>query len=587
MSPTTVSSRSGRSPRAALRAAVAGITTLALAAVITASAGGTASADTPPPPFEPDPGSIGGLVFYNAAGQVITSGSTTDAPFAAYVQATGPGRAGDTKATLFGYLPKNGVATGSWAGEAMTASTAFPNAGAPAPVSTTSTPVVSVVASDETLAGLAGDFPNNASDAYQGLYQLRLKTSGPNQTANGRYSEADILITGTTWTVAYSSPSAYEYAAVQPARLLETRAGGSTIDGQFNNTGFVPGGTETQLTVAGRGGVPSDASAAALNVTVTEPAADGFLTVYPCGADRPTASNVNYAKGQTIPNAVMTKLGTGGKVCLFNSQPTHLVVDVNGFFSSGTDYASLVPARVLDTRANQSTIDGQFNNTGFVPANTVTELPIAGRAGVPANAATAVLNVTVTEPAADGFVTVYPCGSDRPTASSVNYSTGQTIANAVLTKLGTGGKVCIFNSQSMHLVVDVNGYYAPAAAYVPLVPGRLLDTRAGHSTIDGQFNNTGFVAFGTVTELTVAGRAGVPTAATAAVLNVTVTEPAADGFVTVYPCGSDRPTASNLNFATGQTVANAVVSKLGTGGKVCIFNSQATHLVADVTGFYP
>ena len=573
--------------RRPLHASATGIAIAGLLAVLTVSGGHPTSAGAAPPAFEPDPGSIGGLNFYDAAGTAITGGAITSAPFAAYVQATGPGRVGDTKATLFGYVPKNGAPTGSWPGEALTASTSYPNAAAPGALASSSTPVVSLVAGDTTLAALTGDFPNTAQDASAGLYQLRLKTSGAGLTARSKYYSADILITGSTWSVVYSSPSAYEFAPVLPARLLETRPGGMTIDGLSNNTGFVDIGTVTELPVAGRGGVPADASAAALNVTVTEPAAAGFVTIYPCGSERPTASNVNFSAGQTIPNAVVTKIGTGGKVCLFNSQPTHLVVDVNGFFSAGTDYAPIVPARILETRWGGSTIDSRFNDVGSVAINTVTELPVAGRAGLPADASSAVLNVTVTGPAAAGFVTVYPCGSERPTASSVNFAAGQTIANAVLTKVGSGGKVCLFNSQPTDLVVDVNGYYGPVSAYVPLVPARLLETRTGGSTVDGSYNGTGLVALGSVNELAVGGRGGVPGSAAGVVLNVTVTEPAADGFVTVYACGSDRPTASNLNFAAGQTIANAVATKVGAGGKVCLFSSQATHLVVDVAGFYP
>jgi hypothetical protein len=70
------------------------------------------------------------------------------------------------------------------------------------------------------------------------------------------------------------------------------------------------------------------------------------------------------------------------------------------------------------------------------------------------------------------------------------------------------------------------------------------------------------------------------------ILNVTVTEPATAGFVTVYPCGLTRPTASNINFVAGRTVANAVVATIGGNGEVCLYTSTATHLVADVNGYY-
>ena len=75
--------------------------------------------------------------------------------------------------------------------------------------------------------------------------------------------------------------------------------------------------------------------------------------------------------------------------------------------------------------------------------------------------------------------------------------------------------------------------------------------------------------------------------AVSVVLNVTVTGALGAGYATVYPCGATPPNASNLNFVAGQTIANAVITKVGTGGNVCILASQATHVVVDVTGFMP
>ena len=69
-------------------------------------------------------------------------------------------------------------------------------------------------------------------------------------------------------------------------------------------------------------------------------------------------------------------------------------------------------------------------------------------------------------------------------------------------------------------------------------------------------------------------------------MNVTVTEAVAAGFVTVFPCGAERPTASSLNVVAGATVANAVVVKVGVGGQVCVFTQSATQLVLDVDGYF-
>jgi hypothetical protein len=196
-----------------------------------------------------------------------------------------------------------------------------------------------------------------------------------------------------------------------------------------------------------------------LNITATEAQSPGFITVHPCGSPVPNASNLNVAVGATVANAVIARVGMEGSVCIFNQSPTHLVVDVNGYFPAGTDMVSLVPARVLETRPGLSTVDGQFNSIGQRPAGTVTELPVRNRGGVSSTASTAVLNVTATNAQAPGFITVYPCDSSRPNASNLNVATGDTVANAVVVKVGSAGSVCIFNQSATDLVVDVNGYF--------------------------------------------------------------------------------------------------------------------------------
>ena len=118
-----------------------------------------------------------------------------------------------------------------------------------------------------------------------------------------------------------------------PARLLESRSGPDlkTVDRLFEGFGQLAAGSVTELKVTDRGGVPGDADAVMLNVTAVLPTGSGFLTVYPCGADRPLASNVNYQAGDVVPNAVLAKIGTGGNVCIYTKAATHLVIDVNGY----------------------------------------------------------------------------------------------------------------------------------------------------------------------------------------------------------------------------------------------------------------
>ena len=80
---------------------------------------------------------------------------------------------------------------------------------------------------------------------------------------------------------------------------------------------------------------PVDISGLVLNVTVTEPTTEGFETVYPFPGALPPASNLNFVVGQTVPNLVITGIGSGGEFAVFNQQGfTQVIVDEFGFFTS-------------------------------------------------------------------------------------------------------------------------------------------------------------------------------------------------------------------------------------------------------------
>jgi hypothetical protein len=180
---------------------------------------------------------------------------------------------------------------------------------------------------------------------------------------------------------------------------------------------------------------------------------------------------------------------------------------------------------------------------------------------------------------------VYPCDAIRPTASNLNFDSGETIPNAVVTKLAADGTVCIYAHATAHFVVDVAGVL-PSTTFVPLAaPQRLLETRPGETTSDGQQQGAGARGGGTSTRVQVTGRAGVPDTATAVVLNVTVTQAQASGFATVFPVGATRPTASNLNYKAGDTVPNAVVARIGVGGSICVFTLATAHYIVDIAGY--
>lgn len=384
------------------------------------------------------------------------------------------------------------------------------------------------------------------------------------------------------------------YVGLTPAaRILDTRSGATTVDGEFAAGGRVTGGGQIDLTVLGRGGVPATGvSAVVLNVTLTGPAAPGFETVWPTGSTRPVASNVNFSAGQTIPNLVIVKVGTGGDVSLYTSASagsTDVIADVVGYFTDTAALTALVPGRILDTRVGQTTVDGEFAGIGAVAAHTQLDLTVAGRDTVPATGVGAViLNVTATNPTAAGFITVWPTDAARPNASNLNFLQGETISNLVVSKVSDTGTVSLYTNSTTDLIADVMGWFPTVSELTPLVPARLLDTRAGETTIDGQFQGIGPLPSQTIFALQVAGRGNVPsTGAGSVILNVTVTNPTATGFLTVWPNGTTRPLASNLNYVAGQTIPNLVIVDLNASGKVSLFaNAGSPDVVVDVVGWF-
>jgi len=362
-----------------------------------------------------------------------------------------------------------------------------------------------------------------------------------------------------------------------PARIMDTR-----VDGR----GQVPASSARRVRILGAGGLPSiGVSAVVLNLTVTGASKGGYLTAYPTGTSKPTASNVNFVAGQTVPNLAVVPVGFDGSIQIYNAADAavDILADVAGYYLGGTPaapgaFAPVSPARILDSR-----VDGG----GQVPGTATRQVQILGAGGVPLTGVSAVvLNLTVTNTTKGGYLTAYPTGTSQPTASNVNFVAGQTVPNLVVVPVGSDGTIQIYNSADapVDMLADVAGYYlggTPTAAGTlgALPPSRILDTRT-----DGR----GMVPGSSGRAVTVAGQGGVPAGgASAAILNVTVTDTTDGGFITVFPTGVNRPTASNLNFIAGQTVPNLVMVPIGTDGKIMLYNASTApvDLVADVVGY--
>jgi Glycosyl hydrolases family 43 len=359
--------------------------------------------------------------------------------------------------------------------------------------------------------------------------------------------------------------------ATAPVRALDTRETGRCVGEQAQT-----------ITMRSRNSVPADAAAVALNVTVTEPTASGFLTVWPTGSPRPSTSNLNFEGGQTIANMVTVKVGGNGSIKFAsNLGCPHVIVDIAGYYRGGTPagggFVGITPVRALDTRGERPCVSSEPRT-----------LMIAGPRGIPSTASSVVLNVTVTEPTATGFLTVWPAGRSRPNSSNLNFLPGQTVPNMVTVKVGDNGSIELVSNQGCpQVIVDIAGYYRTgsptAGGFVGLSPRRALDTRISGPCVSSEGRS-----------ITLAGRFGIPQSAdpgipgtSAVALTVTVTDGTAPGFLTVWPSGGSQPTASNVNFVPGRTTPNMVIVSVGAGGAITLRTNQGCpQVIVDIAGYF-
>lgn len=383
--------------------------------------------------------------------------------------------------------------------------------------------------------------------------------------------------------------------SLAPARLLDTRSPGETVDGAFRGAGRVAAGSVTEFAVRDRGGVPDLAGTAMLNLTAVNPSGRGFLSVYACDLpERPNASNVNFEAGQNVANAVLAALSADGDICVYSSTEAHIVVDVNGFSIRGTSIGALEPERFVDTRATGETFDGEQQRGGRLGDGETFRVRVLGRGDVvspldefveEAGLSRAVLlNVTAVNPSDRGFLTIFGCGVDRPTASNLNYVAGRNVANAVVASPGSDGEVCVYTSSATDLIVDVNGQDTSPFNTQPVTPARYVDTRATGETFDGNQQGDGRLAAGATFEVDL-DRGPIEPSAGAAFVNVTAVNPSDKGFLTVFPCDVTRPTASNVNFEAGQNVPNTVLAKISADRTICVYSSVETDLIVDANAY--
>ena len=352
-------------------------------------------------------------------------------------------------------------------------------------------------------------------------------------------------------------------------RLVDTR-----------ETTRLTSGSTTCVDVLGNG-VPANTESVLLGVTAIRGDARGFVTAHASGAARPPVSIVAYSPGMNRTTSGWSPVGEDGEVCLYVASAADLVVDLTAYRAPAAPPPPPGPGpgptggvfteqfRALDTRLG---IKPEAEETRCVR--------VVGQGGITDDVTAVAVNMAVTQAEESGFAVTFPAGADVPETSSVNVTPAQNPvgpgvgSSNTIVEVGNAGQVCVYVSQSMHVVLDVHAAYY-GSTYTPVQPIRITDTRTGPKP-----------ATRSVTCTQIAGVGGVPADAASVSVNLGAAQAEGRGFLTAFASGLERPDASNLNYGPGETVNNGAVVALGADGEMCLFASVATHQLIDVNGWF-
>jgi Protein of unknown function (DUF1566) len=427
------------------------------------------------------------------------------------------------------------------------------------------------------------------------------------------------------------------FTPVTPCRIIDTRNAAAGILTAGTSRGFMgwngnytaQGGASTNCNLP----FSTNNAAIVVNFTVVSPATGGYITVFPGdAASVPLAATLNFNAGDVKGNNAVLKLnqsGAGVDFGIYTTSTTHLVADVVGYYakpvavplvslSSDLVFTPVTPCRILDTRNVINYILAAGSTRGFNgwSQNSYGFLTQGGSntgCGIPTgtNTAAIVVNFTSVSPEIGGYITAYPSDAPKPLAATLNFNAGEIKGNNAVLKLNqtnSGNHFNVYTTSTMHLVGDVVGYYAKPSTttvvplgmmgadlvYTPVTPCRIMDTRSSAAGIMAAGSQRGFSGWnGNYTaQGGSASNCGLPFSYNnaALVVNFTVVSPTTAGYITAYPGNSATvPVAATLNFNAGDVKGNNTVLKLnqtGTGADFGIYTTSATHIVADVVGYF-
>jgi hypothetical protein len=383
-------------------------------------------------------------------------------------------------------------------------------------------------------------------------------------------------------------PVAVQFVPITPCRLVDTRPDGG-------GSGPIQGGTFETFNLpqlAQQRGCASLSSAAAysLNVAVVPSGYLGYLTLWPTGQGRPVVATLNSLDGRIKANAAIVPGGTQNEVSIYVTNTTNVVIDIDGYFAPASGqsltFYPLTPCRVADTR--KSAFPPRLGQP-HLSAMTARDFPIlSSTCNIPSTAQAYSLNLAaVPYPALGdplGYLEVWP--KDQKPAnpvSTLNNLTGTVVANAALVPAGTGGDITVFPSNDTDLVIDINGYFAPAGpgglSRYPAVPCRVIDTRTigTGQPFSGLLNPPVDV---------VDSPCGPPSTAQAYVFNATVVPYGALGYLTLWQNDPmHQPVVSTLNALDGWITNNMAIVPTA-DGKIDAYASGTTQLILDISSYF-
>ncbi len=389
------------------------------------------------------------------------------------------------------------------------------------------------------------------------------------------------------------------YPLAHPVRLLDTRPGQTGCDAPG---AMIPGGTSRAQTAAGRTcdglTIPANARVLTGNITTVE-SGGGFLTLYPSDVPRPLVANSNFAANQILNNVFTVGLGAAdGAFNIYVTTNTNVVVDVTGYYAppsvGGLYFHPLPhPVRLMDSRpgATACFTPGVQQAAG----STTAQLGTTTCDGVliPGGAQALVGNATTVNSQANGFLTLFPANAMRPLAASSNFQAGINMNAPLTVGLSPSGQFNIYAAATTDLVVDVLGYFSAqlndsngqGLLFNPLpAPVRLLDTRPGQS---GCFTPGLQMLGGGLYLQPVPGVCtGIPITAKAVVGNATTVNVTANGFLTFWADGNNRPLIATSNYRSGTVFNRHFIVGVGLDGAFRRYASTTTDLVIDLSGYF-